>query len=72
MANHRVKILEPEREEYRTWVAKKQDLDPNRVRAADMLLCEHCGRPIGPDALIFELAGQRACGTCRSGDKVSL
>jgi hypothetical protein len=64
-------ILDPAREEYRSWKAKKDGLEAKRMRSAVLLTCECCGRPIGPDVLIFEFGGKRACPTCRHTEKVS-
>ena len=64
MSELRAKILDTGREEYRIWKAKKEDLDPNRIRGAVILCCEICNIPIGPDALIFEVFSARSCLAC--------
>jgi hypothetical protein len=58
------KILDPQREEYRSWLAKKRGLEKNRMRAANVLICEYCNAPIGPDTLVSDLRGHRACPPC--------
>ena len=57
-------ILDPGKEERRRWQDKRDGKDLNRTRAAVMLLCEFCGKPMGPDALVFDKGEKRACGTC--------
>ena len=64
MSDHRVKILDPGKEEERIWQAKRADLDPRRMRSVAVLLCEICNRPIGPDELIVEVLQARSCVEC--------
>lgn len=60
----RSSIFDPAKEERRVWEAKKRDLNPKRIRTADMFLCHYCGIPISPDALMCDLGGERACVAC--------
>ena len=57
-------ILDPAKEERRQWADKRAGKDLKRTRAAVMLLCEFCGKPLGPDALVFDKGEKRACTTC--------
>jgi hypothetical protein len=59
-----VRLLDPQKEEKRTWLAKREGLDANRTRTVEVLFCRFCNGPIGPDQLLIDKGGERACTSC--------
>lgn len=60
----RTPILDPGKEDKRRWEDKRAGRE-NVVRAAAVVFCSYCDKPIGPDVLIIDRSSApRACTEC--------